>query len=141
MVRVISFWEQGWNTPIKEYDLWHFPSREFKVDELVMIPISGIFAPDIKEYQTFEEMERDDSVYVFVDEDGEECLEDFIHPENATYVVGRSGLSSMKVYKKEGDKSVKIKSPLGEGMFWGHQIMSILLYDRMKKLDNCNTEE
>lgn len=136
MVRIISFWEQGWNTPIKEYDLWHFPSREFKVDELVMIPISGIFAQDIKEYQFYEDIERDDSVYVFIDEEGEEDLEDFEHPENATYVFGRSGLSSMKVYKQESDKSIKIKSPLNEGMFWGHQVACIVLYDRVKKLND-----
>ena len=22
VVKIVSFWEQGWNTPIKEYDLW-----------------------------------------------------------------------------------------------------------------------
>jgi len=135
MVKVISFWEQGWNTPIKEYDLWHFPGREFGVDELIMIPISGIHAEKIKEYQTFEDIVRDDSVYIFVDEGGEEELEDFIHPENATYIFGKTSLSPMITYKQDGDKSVKIKSPINQGLFWGHQAMCIVLYDRLKKLN------
>jgi hypothetical protein len=133
MIRVVSFWEQGWNTPIKEYDLWHFPARELGVDDLIMIPVSGILAPNITEVNNFEDISRDNTTFVFVDESADSDLESFVHPENATYIIGRTSFSPMVSYKQEGDKVVSIKSILNSGLFWGHQAMCIVLYDRLKK--------
>jgi hypothetical protein len=42
MVVVAGMWELGWNTPIKEIDLWRYPLKDFGVDRFYMTPISGI---------------------------------------------------------------------------------------------------
>lgn len=131
-VKIVSYWEQGWNTPIKEYDLWHFPTRDFQVDELIMMPISGIDA-QVTEYKSFDDIDVSDCTVVWVDENGEEYLDDFEHPENAVYVFGRAGLAPMKVHKKEGDKTLKIRTPEDKGLLWGHHAMVLVLYDRFLK--------
>src|SRR3989304_5735220 len=41
-VKVAGLWERGWNTPIKEVELWEFPLRDFAVNEHIMVPVSGI---------------------------------------------------------------------------------------------------
>lgn len=132
VVKVLSFWEQGWNTPIKEYDLWHFPVREFQIDEFIMIPISGIDG-EVTEYKDFEDVNTSDVTIVWIDENGEDDLQDFEHPENAMYVFGRTSLAPMNIYKKDGDKSVKITTLENKGLLWGHQAMVLVLYDRMLK--------
>ena len=42
MIKVVGCWELGWNTPILEYDLYHFITKEYQIDELIMTPVSGI---------------------------------------------------------------------------------------------------
>lgn len=133
MVKVVSFWEQGWNTPIKEFDLWHFPARELGVDELIMMPVSGIFSPGVTELQNFEDLSRENTTFIFIDEGGEDTLDTFVHPENATYIFGRTSFSPMISYRQAGDKCVSIKSVLNSGLFWGHQAMCLVLYDRFIK--------
>lgn len=132
MIKIVSFWEQGWNTPIKEYDLWHFPSRDFQVDELIMIPVSGIDGA-VTEYKDFDEVNTEGMEVIWIDENGDEDLETFKHPKDAIYVFGRASLSPMKIYKKENDKSVRIKTCEDKGLLWGHQAMVLVLYDRMMK--------
>ena len=44
--KVAFMWEFGWNTPFMEIDDWVFPCREFKVDGLYAVPISGIRKTD-----------------------------------------------------------------------------------------------
>ena len=95
-IKVSGTWELAWNTPIKEYDLWHFPMRDFGVEEWCMSPISGIKKSNITETETINDFIADNLDYtvVHIDEDGDIDLEDFEHPEKALYVLGKAGGSS-----------------------------------------------
>lgn len=131
MIKVAGIWELGWNTPIMEYDLWHFPMRDFKVDEWYMSPISGINKGKITEIATIRESIdlNPDFTPIFVDENGSEDLADFKHPENALYILGKAGGSPMI----KTDMSVKIETKEGKGLLWPHQAICIVLHDRLKK--------
>lgn len=131
-VKVAGCWEQGWTTPIMEYDLWKFPLQDFKVDEFIMTPVSGI-SKKITEYKDIQEVidNNPDLVPVFVDENGTTDLEDFEHPENALYICGRVSYSPMKLFKDT--LSVKVVTPAEGGRLWPHQAISIVLYNRFKK--------
>jgi len=131
MIKVAGMWELGWNTPIKEYDLWRFPMRDFGVDEWYMSPISGINKGNITEISTVRECIdiNPDFIPVFVDENGSEDLVDFQHPKNALYILGKANGTTMT----ESDVSVKIEIKEGKGLLWPHQAICIVLYDRVKK--------
>ena len=135
-VRVAGLWELGWNTPIKEVELWEFPVRDFGVERFYMTPVSGI-RPDIiiQERHSMEEIlaENEDLTVVHIDERGKEPLHSFVHPENALYVFGKVSLSAMVAYGRPGDRSVKISTPLNLGVLWPHQCLSLVLYDRFLK--------
>ena len=49
IVRIAGFWELGWNTPIKEIELWEYPLKDFNVDKFYMTPITGIDSPYVIE--------------------------------------------------------------------------------------------
>jgi hypothetical protein len=131
MVKVAGCWELGWTTPIMEYDLWAFPLRDFKVDEYIMCPISGINR-EVTEFKTIEDIisANPDLTPVFLDENGEHKLEDFKHPENALYILGKASYSPFSARAKEG-LSVRIED--SEGLLWPHQAISIVLYNRRGK--------
>lgn len=131
MIKILGCWENGWNTPILEYDLYAFPAKEYGVDELIMTPVSGI-NKKVTEYATVEEAIKNnpDLEVVFVDEQGEDDLKDFNHPENVLYVFGRASYSPWKVI---GGRSLKIDTPTENGRLWGHQAMGIVLHDRYSK--------
>jgi len=135
IVKVLSSWELAWNAPIKEVELWEYPLREFGVDSLEMFPVSGIRNSFLKEYETFEEAiaANPGLVKVFVDEHGETDLRDFVHPENALYIVGKTTLSLERAYRQPGDKSIVISTRNSTGLFWGHQVAMVVLYDRYNK--------
>jgi len=131
-------WESGWNYPLLEHDLFHFPLTEFGVDEIIMTPISGITGK-ISEVKSIEDamILHSNLTPVFVDENGETNLQDFVHPKNVLYILGKASTSPKMVYGK-GYKSVKIETPLKSGMLWSHQAMSIVLYDRFIKNGSNN---
>jgi hypothetical protein len=135
IVKVLSSWELAWNAPIKEVELWEYPLREFGVDSLEMFPITGIRNSFLKEHETFEEAiaANPGLVKVFVDEHGETDLRDFVHPENALYIVGKTTLSLERAYRQPGDKSIVISTRNSTGLFWGHQVAMVVLYDRYNK--------
>lgn len=137
VVKVAGIWEMGWNTPMAEFELWHFPLRDFRVDEFYMTPISGI-DKEVTELKSLDEaIERNqDLTVVFVDEKGETPLAKFAHPQRALYVLGRTSVSPMQLIKKDADLSVRIETKpdqSNEGMLWAHQAISIVLYDRLRK--------
>jgi tRNA(Leu) C34 or U34 (ribose-2'-O)-methylase TrmL len=137
MVKVAGMWEQGWNTPFLEHDLWEYPLRDFGVGEHYMIPVTGILKP-VTEKHSIEEIleENKELTVVWVDEFGETSLKDFIHPENVLYFVGKTTSRPMVQHRKPDDLSVRIETkPDGsnQGMLWGHQAISIVLYDRLRK--------
>jgi len=133
MVKVVGMWEFGWNTPILEYDIWEAPLREFGVDEWCMCPVSGINRK-ITEKATIQEFinENSELTLVFLDEKGEIKLSEFEHPKNALYVLGKANFSPLLNFGK-GNLSVTIETQSGTGLPWAHQIISIALYDRLKK--------
>lgn len=134
-VVIAGIWELGWNTPIKEIELWEYPLRDFSVDAFYMTPVTGIESQFIHERNTMEEIlkENKDLKVVFVDEKGEAPLKTFKHPKKALYVFGKASLSAMIAYGKKGDLSVKIETIANGGMLWPHQAAAIILYDRLKK--------
>ena len=131
MTVIGSLWEFGWNTPIKEFDLWHYPMREFGVDEIAMTPVSGI-KNKVREFHSVEEMIQYYGLPVILcDELGETPLQRFEHPkEGALYLFGRTSRSLLGQYNYP---SIKIETPEEKGMLWGHQAASIIMYDRFCK--------
>lgn len=136
-VKIALLWELGWNTPIKESELWIYPMREFGVEQIYASPISGIHVSQsyIQERQTLEEIieENKDFTVVWCHEKGEDSLKSFQHPENALYIFGKTNYSPFLNMKEDGHKSLCIETPLNSGLLWGHQAAAIILYDRNSK--------
>jgi len=132
-IEIAGMWELGWNTPIKEVDLWEMAMREFAVQRLNMAPISGICCKWLHEYQSLHEILEDRSQLtpVFVDEKGAVEISDFSHPENALYVFGKGNWSPFNNLAKN-HLSVRIDSDL-PGMLWPHQALALVLYFRRRK--------
>lgn len=135
MIKVAGCWELSFNTPLVEYDQWAFPLRDFGVDQYLMTPVSGI---DRKKFFK-EEVDiptvianNPDLTPVYFDEKGTTLLEDFNHPEDVLYILGRAGYSPWLAAGGNGI-SVKIPTKCNGGMLWPHQVMCLALYDRMKK--------
>lgn len=132
MVIVASIWEYGWNTPIKEFDLWHYPLKDFGVDEFAMTPISGIRLNNkVKEFNSVEDIVKHYGIPVIIcEETGETTLEEFKHPEDALYLFNRTSGGKLPV---NANYSIRVETKLNKGLLWGHQAASIILYDRFKK--------
>lgn len=132
MIEVAGLWELGWSAPITEADQWDMVMRSFGVETLNMVPISGINKRWINEYPTMDALLADsDLTPVFVDENGEQELSEFEHPENALYVFGKATYSPFSNQAKQ-HLSVRIDC-LKMGMLWPHQAAAIVLHDRSCK--------
>jgi hypothetical protein len=131
-VVVASIWEYGWNTPIKEFDLWHYPLKDFGVDELAMTPVSGIRLNNkVKEFDSVEELVKHYGLPVIIcTEYGDTDLKDFEHPKDALYLFNRTSGGELPV---SPDYTLRISTQLNKGLLWGHQAASIILYDRFTK--------
>lgn len=140
-VYVVGHWELGWNSPIKELDLWEYPLKEFGVKQLAMVPISGLSTPGqnlfLKEFLNTEEavtQYESNHTVVVVDENGSSDLESFVHPQKAVYVFGKTSLSPLLLLQNKNNiQSIRIKTTNNTGMLWAHQAATVVLYDRMKK--------
>lgn len=135
MVIVAGIWELGWNTPIKEMDLWEMVIRDFGVDEFYMTPVSGIESGFVKESSSLEEvlLKYPDLPVVIVDEKGENKLSTFKHPESCIYVFGKTTCSPLFLRKPQ-HQTLAIETVANDALLWAHQACAIVLYDRMKKL-------
>lgn len=133
MIEVAGIWEIGRNVPIMEADLWKCVLRSYGIKRLNMTPITGIRAPWISEFNSVSDMlaAYPDHVPVFVDEKSDIELEDFVHPEDALYVFGRSSYSPFTDMAKQ-QHSLRIDCPT-MGMLWPHQCLSMILRDRGMK--------
>jgi len=141
MVVVASMWELGWNTPIKELDLWKFPMRDLGVDKLYMSPVTNIHSKKVIERDSIQDVidEHPNLQVVWVTETGDTSLETFEHPENCLYITGRTNYSPFLNYSREGDITLRVPTVINKGLLWGHQAMSIVLYDRfIKNASNNN---
>lgn len=136
-VEIVGVWELGWNSPIKELDLWEFPLKDFSVSHINMTPVTGLGVNTqcLKEFHSVEEAlsTYPNHQVVFIDEAGETELSDFTHPENAIYVFGKTSYSPFKTHAKPGDMSIRIDTIQKSGLLWSHQAATLILYDRMKK--------
>ncbi len=132
-VVIAGVWELGWNTPIKEIDLWEYPLREFGVDKLFMSPVTGIKARVTETDDISDSIKANkDLTVVFCHEDGETELANFEHPENALYVFGKANYSPFNNLTTENSMSLKIQTKLNKGLLWPHQAACVILYDRLK---------
>ncbi len=137
MVAIVGVWELGWNTPIKEVELWEYPLRDYGVDQFYMSPVSGIrtsYVQEVPDMQAkLQELRDAGHQIVFVDERGVEDLSTFAHPEQAAYVFGKASFSPMVAYKQPGDRSVIIRTKHNLATLWPHQAATLVLHDRYSK--------
>lgn len=134
MIIVAGMWELGWNTPIKEIDLWEMVIRDFGVDEFRMTPISGIQSNWVQERESVEEMlkEFNETPVVIVDEKGEEELSMFKHPRSCLYLFGKTTCSPLHLRQPQ-HKTLRIETVARQALLWAHQVCAVVLYDRMVK--------
>lgn len=135
VIKIAGMWDLAWNTPIKEYDLWIYPIKDFNVDTFYMCPITGI-AKNVEERKNLGGIlkENPDLTVIFCDERAKTELKDFAHPDKALYVFGKANYSPFLSLKREQDLELRIETPhIRGGLLWGHQAMSIILYDRYMK--------
>ncbi len=134
-VKCVGCWESGWNTPIKEYDLWHYPMREYQVDEFIMTPVSGIVAQQITEAADVQAVidANPTLTLVYVDEGSGDELGPFVHPANCLYIFGKASYSPWVAHGSPANSSVKIVTPADLGLLWGHEAACLVLQDRFNK--------
>jgi len=138
MVVVAGVWEEGWNTPLKEFDMWYYPLTVFGVDEFAMTPVSGIrLNKKVQEFHSVDEIILHYGLPVIIcDEGGKTPLKTFKHPKDVLYLFNR--VSGGTHIGKETETSLRIETKLPQGLIWGHQAASIILYDRFIKDGNSN---
>jgi hypothetical protein len=131
MIVVAGVWEQGWFDFKTELNLWHYPMRDFGVDEIAMTPISGLNNNKVREFHSVEELVQHYGLPLIIGtEDGETSLQDFKHPEHCLYLFNRTSGGELPVTP---DHTLRIDTKLNKGLLWGHQAASIILHDRFKK--------
>jgi hypothetical protein len=146
MIKIASIWDV-WLPSVQEYGIhWRFLRRHFNVSMVYMTPITGAGeeitrdshdgSDTIIEYETLQSVieANPEMTPVILDENSPNPLRTFVHPENALYITGRTGLSPIDVLGNEV-QSVYIESASGESspMLHPHQAMCIVLYDRLRK--------
>jgi len=136
MVSIAGVWEHGWNVPIIEVNQWQMLLREFGIKEFLMTPISGVKSKWISliEFENENDLLKyeKDKIKIFVDDRGEAELSTFLHPKNALYIFGRSGMDIFS-HKKKEDLSLRINTPKNTALLFGVEACAIVLYDRFIK--------
>lgn len=137
-VKIVGFWERGWDTPWQEFNWWIHPIKEFGVTEFYMNPVTGLDKAAVNEFSDLSNIiaqaDLEGATCVYLDEAADVELPDFVHPTNAVYIVGRTSYSPYATsYRAGTDLAVKIPSITNSGGFWGHQAATMVLYDRYLK--------
>lgn len=137
-VKIVGHWERSWRSPIEEYDMWWHPLKEFGLNDFYMCPVTGIGITRCMERSSVDEVfaEVDDQIYtrVYVDENATTELSNFVHPENALYIMGKTSYSPYLTHYRDGqDQAVKISTVANSAGFWGEQATILILYDRYMK--------
>jgi hypothetical protein len=107
--------EKGWLDETTDRAQWFNMTRSFQADLQLVRDFPDIVIPE--NYSV-----------VILDESAVTPLQDFVHPENAIYIFGRSTLNNIQD-KIKHDYSVKIVTPEFKGMF-GVSAAGALLYAR-----------
>jgi hypothetical protein len=147
MIVIAGCWDL-WGNPEQEHLVhWRFMTKHFGVNALFMTPVTEGVNTDVLDYTEtpfFELPTHKDVIEanpeltpVIIDENGTTLLKDFVHPENALYLFGRTGYSAKDVLS---DQIVSVRIPSWSknkadslGLLHPHQAASIVLYDRMTK--------
>jgi hypothetical protein len=149
-IRTIGHWELGWNTPIKEAELWNLLLRDFGVSDWYMWPVSGIRHNE-KRSVNLHEFHDLKSILDFIIQDTPETehvyfepynpvqhpeqgisLENFEHPKDVVYIFGSAHFNPT-MYKRPQDHLVQIPTIHNKGVLWPHQCLAVCLYDRLIK--------
>lgn len=134
MVVVAFIWEEGWFETKDELNLWHFPMKEFGVDELAAVssaPRLTAKSNKIREFGSVEQLIQHYQLPIIIGtEDGEALLQNFTHPEDAIYLFNRTSGGQLPI---KPEHTVCVETHLNKGLLWGHQAASIILYDRLIK--------
>lgn len=133
-IEVLGCWEYAWQCPLREHDLWVHMLKEFGINSFNMYPVSGIQknVKEVADVTSF--IQNSDKTVVFVDEAADIELPEFIHPKDALYVAGKTTFSPyITSFDPQKHTAVKIPSVRNTGGFWGHQAISMVLYDRFLK--------
>ena len=145
MVSVLGHWEIGYHAPITEQYDWAFPLREFKVTDWNMSPVSGIRNRErevnLTEWNTYDDYfaANPDKKRVFFEARTKHenpdtiWLDEYEHPEDCVYVFGVAGFNPTRLYAREQDDIVSIRTPASKGLLWADQAMPIALYERAKQ--------
>lgn len=113
--KIAALREAGWVDEITDKAQWDNMTRSFGAELQLVTDFADVI------------YEKDYSVVV-MDETGETNLEDFIHPENAIYVFGRSTMNNLQ-RQIHHDHSVRIVTPEQKSMF-GCSVACAVLYAR-----------
>lgn len=120
MSGLIVFREGGWIDEKYDFQMWNHLARvyqvEFSHDDLIIDWDAALVKG---------------RTLVVLEETGEVELDDFTHPEDAVYVIGRSGLNNL-IKMTNPEHSVVIRTPHKICLF-GISAGSILLADRLRK--------
>ncbi len=123
MSRVIAWKEPTWFGENEERAMWHLLCRAYDIEYTRLNP---------QEYPVIGE----DEAVVLLDEQGTVDLHDFVHPENAVYIFGRTHQNDM-LETIPHQHSVVISYP-GNNTMFGITACAIMLDDRKRKLDGSH---
>lgn len=148
MIQVAGHWELGWNTPIKEIELWNLLLGEWGITNMYIWPVSGIKQHEhnlnLHERDSFKDIINDDGVKgltrvyfepynSFNQKERGIDLREFEHPKNVLYIFGSNHFNPVIANKKEGDFVVQIPTIHNRAILWPHQCLAICCYDRLLK--------
>lgn len=144
--KIASHWDI-WDKPDREFScFWKFLTKHFGISELLMTPNTGLgdqlFSDShenkrcLREFSDLNSLIAAQTGYtvVLVDENGEQSLRGFEHPETPLYIFGKTGLSLVNQYPEYISVRVGPDSDVrSEGLLHPHQAAAVVLYDRWIK--------
>ena len=119
MIKVIAFRERTWIDFRTDFRQWDQTCRAY-----------GVSLQLIERDWNEAEIPTGHSV-VILDQAGAVDLVEFVHPENAVYIFGRTGMNDL-LTAIEHDCSVRIETPQPKSMF-GISVCGAVLHDRRSK--------
>jgi hypothetical protein len=146
LVKIAGYWDVWFQHRESEYDIsWRFMIKHFGVNEIILMPNYnctnkiplGISEVSLIEMNNITDVltQNPNLTPIIVDERGNTPLKNFIHPENALYIFGRTGYNPSDELDWKGQSVFieSIETELGNALLHPNQACSIILYDRMQK--------
>jgi len=144
MITIIARWDYWDRLPTTEqgtyaeFTIWEQICLCYNVKKLIMVP--RLMNSTLEQYDTFEEaLEHSQGKRVFLEKEQRAkvisrvpvFLENYIHPEDVTYVFGNTELDNSS-WVREEDTLLSVRIP-HNGDMYGVSIAPIVLNDRMEK--------